>query len=158
MSEDIETKQDYLRSQILDKGYNAEKFSEYLTEIAGDKGLDLENWTLEELSQVVYTFQSNNEIENPEQVQENVKIPKEEQEKNENMNINKEIKEIKKEKGDISDDFEIISKDEAMKQSNKKEENLDIIVCKKQERNTFTELPDLKVTITKKLLYYYNTE
>ena len=149
MSEDIETKQDYLRSQILDKGYNAEKFSEYLTEIAGDKGLDLENWTLEELSQVVYTFQSNNEIENPEQVQENVKIPKEEQEKNENMNINKEIKEIKKEKGDISDDFEIISKDEAMKTTNKKDENLDIIVCRKQERNTFTELPDLKVTITK---------
>ena len=149
MSEDIETKQDYLRSQILDKGYNAEKFSEYLTEIAGDKGLDLENWTLEELSQVVYTFQSNNEIENPEQVQENVKIPKEEQEKNENMNINKEIKEIKKEKGDISDDFEIISKDEAMKDTNKKDENLDIIVCRKQERNTFTELPDLKVTITK---------
>ena len=149
MSEDIETKQDYLRSQILDKGYNAEKFSEYLTEIAGDKGLDLENWTLEELSQVVYTFQSNNEIENPEQVQENVKIPKEEKEKNENMNINKEIKEIKKEKGDISDDFEIISKDEAMKATNKKDENLDIIVCRKQERNTFTELPDLKVTITK---------
>ena len=149
MAEDIETKQDYLRSQILDKGYNAEKFSEYLTEIAGDKGLDLENWTLEELSQVVYTFQSNNEIENPEQVQENVKIPKEEQEKNENMNINKEIKEIKKEKGDISDDFEIISKDEAMKATNKKDENLDIIVCRKQERNTFTELPDLKVTITK---------
>ena len=149
MSEDRETKQDYLRSQILDKGYNAEKFSEYLTEIAGDKGLDLENWTLEELSQVVYTFQSNNEIENPEQVQENVKIPKEEQEKNENMNINKEIKEIKKEKGDISDDFEIISKDEAMKATNKKDENLDIIVCRKQERNTFTELPDLKVTITK---------
>ena len=149
MSEDIETKQDYLRSQILDKGYNAEKFSEYLTEIAGDKGLDLENWTLEELSQVVYTFQSNNEIENPEQVQENVKIPKEEQEKNENMNINKEIKEIKKEKGDISDDFEIISKDEAMKATNKKDENLDIIVCRKQERNTFTELPDLKVIITK---------
>ena len=149
MSEDIETKQDYLRSQILDKGYNAEKFSEYLTEIAGDKGLDLENWTLEELSQVVYTFQSNNEIENPEQVQENVKIPKEEQEKDENMNINKEIKEIKKEKGDISDDFEIISKDEAMKATNKKDENLDIIVCRKQERNTFTELPDLKVTITK---------
>ena len=149
MSEDIETKQDYLRSQILDKGYNAEKFSEYLTEIAGDKGLDLENWTLEELSQVVYTFQSNNEIENPEQVQENVKILKEEQEKNENMNINKEIKEIKKEKGDISDDFEIISKDEAMKATNKKDENLDIIVCRKQERNTFTELPDLKVTITK---------
>ena len=149
MSEDIETKQDYLRSQILDKGYNAEKFSEYLTEIAGDKGLDLENWTLEELSQVVYTFQSNNEIENPKQIQENVKIPKEEQEKNENMNINKEIKEIKKEKGDISDDFEIISKDEAMKATNKKDENLDIIVCRKQERNTFTELPDLKVTITK---------
>lgn len=78
-----------------------------------------------------------------------MKIPKGEQEKKDNtdnININKEIK---KEKGDISDDFEIISKDEAMKQSNKKEENLDIIVCKKQERNSFTELPDLKVTITK---------
>ena len=78
-----------------------------------------------------------------------MKIPKGEQEKKDNtdnININKEIK---KEKGDISDDFEIISKDETMKQSNKKEENLDIIVCKKQERNSFTELPDLKVTITK---------
>lgn len=155
MSEDIETKQDYLRSQILDKGYNAEKFSEYLAEVAGNKGLELENWTLEELSQVVYTFQSNNEIENPDQSQETVKISKEQQEKeeknenSENMNINKEIKEIKKEKGDISDDFEIISKDEAMKQANKKDENLDVIVCRKQERNTFTELPDLKVTITK---------
>lgn len=152
MSEDIETKQDYLRSQILDKGYNAEKFSEYLAEVAGDKGLDLENWTLEQLSQVVYTFQCNNEIENPEQIQESVKVSKEEQEKkenSENMNINKEIKEIKKEKGDISDDFEIISKDEAMKVTNKKDENLDIIVCRKQERNTFTEFPDLKVIITK---------
>ena len=158
MAEDIETKQDYLRSQILDKGYNPEKFSEYLAQVAGYKGLELENWTLEELSQVVYTFQSNNEIENPDQSQETVKLPKGEQENTENMNINKEIKEIKKEKGDISDDFEIISKDEAMKQSNKKEENLDISVCKKQERNTFTELPDLKVTITKKLLYCYNTE
>ena len=86
------------------------------------------------MSQVVYTFQSNNEIENPDQSQEKVKIPKGEQEKQDNtdnININKEIK---KELGDISDDFEIISKDETMKQSNKKEENLDIIVCKKQEQ------------------------
>ena len=108
MAEDIETKQDYLRSQILDKGYNPEKFSEYLSQVAGYKGLELENWTLEELSQVVYTFQSNNEIENPDQSQETVKLPKGEQENTENMNINKEIKEIKKEKGGISDDFEII--------------------------------------------------
>ena len=92
MAEDIETKQDYLRSQILDKGYNPEKFSEYLAQVAGYKGLELENWTLEELSQVVYTFQSNNEIENPDQSQETVKLPKGEQENTENMNINKEIK------------------------------------------------------------------
>ena len=46
MAEDIETKQDYLRGQILDKGYNPEKFSEYLAQVAGYKGLELENWTL----------------------------------------------------------------------------------------------------------------
>lgn len=51
MAEDIETKQDYLGSQILDKGFNPEKFSEYLAQVAGDKGLELENY--EELSQVV---------------------------------------------------------------------------------------------------------
>ena len=58
MSEDIETKQEYLRSQILEKGYNAEKFSEYMNEMSNGKGLDLDKWTLDELSQIVFDFQS----------------------------------------------------------------------------------------------------
>lgn len=150
MSEDIETKQEYLRSQILEKGYNAEKFSEYMNEMSNGKGLDLDKWTLNDLSQIVFDFQSNNEIENnenqPEQNKEQNEVPKSQntQEKVSITNIEK------KELGNVTEDFEIINKEDMKPtKNNKNDEKLDIIICKKQERNAFTEQPDLRVIISK---------
>ena len=53
---DIEEKQTYLRENILNKGYNAEEFMSYLNIKKGEKGLDLGNWTMEELENTVAEF------------------------------------------------------------------------------------------------------
>ena len=53
---DIEEKQTYLRENILNKGYNAEEFMSYLNIKKGEKGLDLGNWTMEELESTVAEF------------------------------------------------------------------------------------------------------
>ena len=47
-SKEIEEKQQFLKGEILNQGYNAEKFSEYISNLK-ENGTDLNNWTLEEL-------------------------------------------------------------------------------------------------------------
>jgi len=51
-------KQLFLRENILDKGYNAEDFMNLLHSKKGESGLDLNNWTMDELSSVVTEFTS----------------------------------------------------------------------------------------------------
>ena len=47
MKDDIETKekQEYLRINILEKGYNPDDFMEYLQTLRGEKGLQIESWS-----------------------------------------------------------------------------------------------------------------
>ena len=66
-SEELEEKQKYLREEIQEKGYNTETFSDYMAQLK-ENGTDLNNWTLDELKQVVSSFinqenlnESNNE-------------------------------------------------------------------------------------------------
>ena len=79
--ENIEEKQSFLRKEIIDKGYDPNEFSIYLSQLKeGD--LDLENWSLNELTEVVNQYKSNN------------KENEEKREKNENqneVNLNNEI-------------------------------------------------------------------
>jgi len=58
MSDDLETKQQYLRSEIIDQGYNPEDFSTYMGNIRGEEGLNIENWTFSELQEIVSQFKS----------------------------------------------------------------------------------------------------
>ena len=54
-----EEKQNYLRENILDKGYDAEEFVTFLTSKKGgddDEGVDLGNWSLNELKMVVQQY------------------------------------------------------------------------------------------------------
>jgi hypothetical protein len=81
MENDTEKKQTYLRENILDKGYSADEFMSFLNSKKGEKGLDLSNWSLEELEQTVSEFITiKNELEKN-------KIEKQNLEKNSN-NIN----------------------------------------------------------------------
>ena len=51
-----EEKQNYLRENILDRGFDAEDFVLFLTQKKGDEGVDLNNWTLNELKILVQEY------------------------------------------------------------------------------------------------------
>ena len=51
-----EEKQNYLRENILEKGYDAEDFVSYLTIKKGEDGVNLNNWSLEELKSLVQEY------------------------------------------------------------------------------------------------------
>ena len=81
MVDSEEEKQNYLRENILDKGYEAEDFVTYLTSKKGDEGVDLGNWSLNELKLVVQEYilthsksdsQTGNNFQSTPQIQNNV--------------------------------------------------------------------------------------
>ena len=49
-------KQNYLRKKILEKGLDSEKFVEFLEEKKGEEGVDITNWTMDDLKSVVKEF------------------------------------------------------------------------------------------------------
>ena len=54
--DDLQTKQTFLRENVLEKGYDAEDFMAFLQVRKGENGLDLNNWTMPELKKVVSDF------------------------------------------------------------------------------------------------------
>jgi hypothetical protein len=59
---DIKEKQEYLRLNILEKGYNADEFMQYLKMIKGEKGLEIENWSKNDLIKAVIDFKKMNPL------------------------------------------------------------------------------------------------
>ena len=70
MEETLRQKQLFLRENILDKGYSTDDFMDLLHSKKGEEGLDLNNWTMRELSLVVKEFIS---YENPQENLDNIK-------------------------------------------------------------------------------------
>ena len=56
MSDEDHQKQIYLRENILDKGYDGEDFASFLTSKKGEEGVNLKNWSLDELKSAVQEF------------------------------------------------------------------------------------------------------
>jgi len=54
--EDIQTKQQYLRREIIDEGYEPGDFNTYMCSIRNEEDIDLNTWTLEELRKVVESY------------------------------------------------------------------------------------------------------
>ena len=84
MFDDTEQKQFYLRENILNKGYDAEEFMNFLKSKKGENGLDLRNWDKYELEKTVTQFitlkKINNKV-NENLAEKNIKI-----DNNENIN------------------------------------------------------------------------
>lgn len=57
LEEEIEIKQNYLRTEIIDKGYDPELFSEFMSKVKGEEEIELESWTQKEIEEVVQRFQ-----------------------------------------------------------------------------------------------------
>ncbi len=51
-----EEKQNFLRENILEKGYDANLFVEFLIGKKGEEGADVGNWTMNDLQKVVKEF------------------------------------------------------------------------------------------------------
>ena len=60
--ETIEEKQKYLRENILDNGYDIDKFMKFLYDKKGESEINLDNWSLQELISVTNEFIANNKI------------------------------------------------------------------------------------------------
>ena len=52
----VEEKQKFLSRKIIDEGYDAEEFSNFISSKRGEDMVNLENWTMEELASVVNEF------------------------------------------------------------------------------------------------------
>ena len=89
-----EEKQNYLRENILEKGYDAENFVLFLTEKKGDEGVNLSYWSLEELKYLVKEYImahpkiGENNIQTTPQIQEQNQIINQNINSNNNMNNN----------------------------------------------------------------------
>lgn len=65
MEESLEAKQQFLREQILDKGYNPNDFFDFLMSKRGEDGTDLEKWSFIDLEYVVQEFMSTHQTQPP---------------------------------------------------------------------------------------------
>ena len=85
MNEDLQSKQAYLRENVLEMGYDADEFMTFLQSKKGENGLDLNNWDMKELISIVDEFVYNkNKESDPEYDQNEDKKEKEEKNNDEN--------------------------------------------------------------------------
>ena len=158
--EEIQEKQNYLVQEIMNQNYDTEKFSEYMSSLK-ENGTDLNNWTFEELKNVVTSFKNQdklgelNDENNLEKEVENVKnsfilqLSKNENDINDNEfgNLENVMSDLNKDennnKNKIFGEFEIIDESEFHDSSSK-----EIIKCIKQKENALTKYKDLSVNIT----------
>ena len=77
-AKEIEEKQKYLINEIMNQNYDPQRFSDYISN-SKENGTELNNWTFEELKEIVISFKRNedagliNNEENIEKEVENVK-------------------------------------------------------------------------------------
>ena len=137
--EDIEVKQDYLRKEIIEKGFSPDDFMSFLTKEKGDNAYDLSLWSLEELGKRVQKVQELH-TEKKEEIKEKPEI----QEKKENTE-KAEKQELPKEEylGSVDEDLWGNKIDTKSNPANF------IIKCKKLEPSELiNERDKLKVHIT----------
>ena len=103
--DELKEKQEYLRINIIEKGYNPDDFTNYIQTLKGDEGLEIENWSKNELINAVLEFkkiypkkQDNEIVGNEENKEEKKKEKEEKREKKEKKEKKKEKKENEKKK------------------------------------------------------------
>ena len=157
--ESIEAKQQYLRSEIIDQGYNPDDFSNYMGNIRGEEGLNLETWSFADLQTVVNQFKVDMAQYQSQQQAEETNLPPQNETQNQEENQNNNYVQ----KGHENEDIESSIKDttipvekNAQKSISKEfkfpsdpfEEYEEIIQTVKLENNEITEQNNLYITIS----------
>ena len=146
--ESVQEKQTYLINEIIKKGYDAQEFSEFLSDLKGEEKIDLEYWTLEELKNAVESFTQSknknnekNEIENSSEqsdIHQNKKNNK--NEKNDNRKKSKNIFEDMSDSDEENNDIDIKILIQDIKESK--------IECVKLKENEITKREDLYIELS----------
>ena len=164
--EDILEKQKYLRTEILDQGFDPQEFNDFMCESRKVERIDLENWTLQEIMDVVKSFKEhknnenkdNKENEENKENQENEEIKKNEE--NNNINeINEEEKEKEKEEVEIKPNINTNTNTNLKQSISSTESQASItnnpfdnyqksIRCDRLEPNDITNREDLYITLS----------
>ena len=129
MDDSLEAKQEYLRTQILDKGYDADNFMAFLQEKKGEDGVDLSNWNIAELKDAVSEFTS---IYKPNEDENNDSNNNSQNDNNNNNNII----------DNNNDDLEPVNMD-LIKNAHIKEYNL----CIKTEVTTLSTKKNIEISV-----------
>lgn len=93
MEDSIEEKQQFLRTEILEKGYDPNQFAQFLVSVKGEDGANLSAWTIAELQQVVVLFTSSQAAVNvpvPNEGSDNNEVPEQNQVEEQQDNTNTE--------------------------------------------------------------------
>ena len=126
-----EEKQSYLREHILDKGYDPNEFMDYFKESTGTIELNLNDYTMEEIVEVVNGFYSKKGDLNPEQ---NVK--------NSFPQIPQELRSVSDQENNNNDILNSMSSGQI--NENGVEET---VKCVKIEKTDFSKIPELDIKI-----------
>ena len=142
-NDSIEDKQEYLRINILEKGFEANAFEEFLVTKIGEEAADINNISMDELVQAVQEFiqenesNSKNKIENEEENEnQNKDQEKEEEKEKEEENINNENEDKNEKEDENKIEIEEEKEKEKEEEKEKKEENENKIIEKKKQKQS----------------------
>ena len=144
MSEELnpetEEKQNYLRDNILDKGYDVNDFITYLIDKKGEGGDDIANWSMPDLKAIVNEYIAYKEKEKKEnKIEDNAE--------NKIEPLQDEDKNIIPEKNEASENTDKIQNEIQQSKTNYGVTDLKEIECQKLELNTLGKTENLSVTI-----------
>lgn len=162
----IEEKQEYLRENILEKGYDANTFADYLVSKRGEEAADLGTWSMIDLIEVVQEFlekhkadPKKNEENKSEKSDEENKIIEDAKEANEGEEnkINEEVGETEV-KEESKEKKEEPKKEQKKEQEKQKESALppeiygivlpEKFECKELENTPLSSVEDLVITLS----------
>ena len=141
MENELENKQTYLRTEILDKGYNAQEFFDFLVEKKGEEGGDLNNWLMIDLKAIVLEFQQSHQTNINQNNTSNDKSEQEFSNLKINENNNQQTPETTQEINNPNDNNK-------EKQTIEKKSNIYEIICKKDDNGKLSKYDALIIKLS----------
>ena len=149
MNENIQEKQAYLRENVLEKAYDADEFMSFLQQKKGENGLDLNNWTMNELIKAVNEFIHDKNKENQPEEENNNNLNKIDELEDEGETQMIETENGNEIKGSTNSN---IAKENFQENNNiidqPVNEQIDIEKCEKNETNSFTKMESIRVKLS----------
>ena len=155
MEDNIQDKQAYLRENVLEKAYDADEFMSYLQQKKGENGLDLNNWTMNELKNAVNEFIKDKDRENEPEEEINTGLNKiDEVEEEGDIITNQDTLNPNENKNQIKESVNSMNLNENNIQENNNalpnqvQENLEIEKCQISEANSLSLIDLIKVKLS----------